>query len=411
MIQKVLKSRALEQVLYSGQSFLSVVIVSHLYNVTEFGTYSLVVFVSMLASNVLISATFYPMVPVRGKMEAAQCAHYDDFVSGIVLAVLVLSLIGSVLFFNLWNDYTGYESFVVATFLTLRICFEYTRRYQLIVGSCFKSSMLSGALTATMIGVYGLNTYSNIKVTFQPFILTVVAFYLVSQKGFLLRSVRVFRLNNTRKNFNEHFPAHAREAKWLVMTALTQIFSGNYFLIAVSAQLGAFHLGAFRAVQNITNLFNPVIAYCDNSIYVKANGIKYSGGAYKQYIITNCLKVVLLLVLPLTMISFFSFEILELMYGLEISKYGQLVSVFSLSVVTACLNSFFRLYLRIEGINNSTFFSNLIASIGSVLCAPYVVESYGLIGAAWGIWGGQFVALLMVVCHYVIKVKGMKIED
>lgn len=398
MFRKYVNSPLIEQVAYSAQSFLSLILVSKIFDVTDFGLYNIVVFASLVFSNVLISITFLPMVPLRNKIESKDIKNYEDIVKIITLILCSISFpISLVIFFE--NSIPVGTSILLSFFLALRSSFEYSRRYIIILEKCYQSLMVSifSLILLLLLVAYGKIYNEMIGINLYLLILTCV--YLIAQCRILKLSCLNLDVLISRRSI-KLVKLHVYESKWLLMTAITQIFSSNYFLIAITNHLGAFYLGVFRAVQDVTNIFNPLISYGDNNTFVQASKIKDSGGDYKKYIFQVGLKMIICILLPLIIINWFSYDIIKCLYSSDIARFNHVLPIFSLSLIVVIFSTFFRLYLRLESINNSSFWTNVLISFISFFIAPYVVSKYGVLGAAYGILATQVAFLIGIYSHF-----------
>lgn len=407
MLKKLIYSPLVEQFIYSAQSFLSLLLITNIFNNKDFGVYNVIIFASLLFANVMISATFLPMVPLRNKIKENQVVIYDEMVTSFVMLVGIISII--ITFIILSRQ--GFElvtAILLSLLLTLRASFEYLRRYNLIIGNCKQSSLVSLSLLVVLLGLFCYSKFYDIRVSIILYMIFVLPIYLIPQIKLVARSLNITRLLMNKEYF-ELINAHFHESKWLVMTSFTQIFSSNYFLIALASQLGPFQLGAFRVIQNITNVFNPLISFSDNNVFVSACEVKKNKGDYGHYIFSRYLKLLLFIFIPLIIISIFSDEIITYFYGFEISKFSYILPVFSLSVIVVITGTFFRLYLRVESINHSSFWVNIFISLLAFIFAPMVIREFGILGAAFGVLLTQLLFFGGIFMHYVI-VNGIQNE-
>ena len=399
MIKKTLSSPLVEQITYSIQSFLSLLLISRFFDASDFGLYNLIVLSSLLFSNVLISATFLPMVPLRSKIEQDEVALYDKMVA---IFVVFLSSISIVISFSvlIYQGISISIAFLLSLLLSLRASFEYIRRRNIIIDNCKQSTLISIFI---LLVLFFLLVYSHIvgkEINISLYLYLVLPVYLIPQIGFMKNLIkkshhviddRVIKL----------IKLHFHECKWIVLTSFTQIFSSNYFLIALASQLGGGQLGVFRAIQNITNFFNPFIAFCDNNVFVKAGLIKKENGNYKRYIFLSYVKVICLVFIPIILMIYFKHNIVNVLYSSDISEFSYLLPVFLMSILVVITSTFFRLYLRIKSINQSSFWFNLIIAVFAFFFAPTIITEFGIIGAAYGVLVTQILFFIGIFIHYL----------
>lgn len=391
----------IEQLTYSAQSFILLLIASSLFGKDDFGLFNLAIFSSLLFSTVVIAATFLPMVSIRSRLLKKELPIYDATVGAGVIFLCTLSVFIITLIFV----YVGVNisfSFLLSLSVSLKTSYEYIRRYYIVVDKNKESLLFSIILIGVLLVTSAYSRFSNEKINLEVFLIMFAILYLIPNIRFSLSIYPWFISLRTSPPIRI-IKLHLKESKWLIMTSLTQIFSGNYFLISLTSHLGPFYLGVFRTIQSITNIFNPAIAFLDNSIYVKVGRIKREGGDYKRFILRYYFIFIVILLPPIFVLGVFSDNVVLFLYGKDIAKFSYILPIFLMSILVVVTTTFFRLFLRIESINSSSFWVNLVVSISAFVLSPWLISDFGILGAAVGLLFTQVSFLLGVFLHYCLS--------
>jgi O-antigen/teichoic acid export membrane protein len=181
--------------------------------------------------------------------------------------------------------------------------------------------------------------------------------------------------------------------KWLFAKSIVQWFSGNYFIIVAGMVLGKNAIGAIRIVQNLFGLFNVILMVCENYLAVKSAKIisAYGIKSLQQFQQKILFKLSLIVLFLLIIVAFFSSSILQGIYGEEYNKYYFLVIAFSILYFFIFINLSPTFLLRASLITKPIFISYVLSSIFGLLSAHYLIESFGVIGVAFGLIGSQII--------------------
>ena len=132
-------------------------------------------------------------------------------------------------------------------------------------------------------------------------------------------------------------------SKWLLLTSITQWFSGNLWIINAGIILGPYIFGVIRACQTILNMVNVFFQSFENIIPSKTS-TKYSTEgilAMKNYLKLFTYKGLIAVIIILLILFFFSEHILKIIYGSEMSDYSNIL-ILSLVIL---INFFHLLYI------------------------------------------------------------------
>jgi O-antigen/teichoic acid export membrane protein len=210
---------------------------------------------------------------------------------------------------------------------------------------------------------------------------TVVGYFLLgSMKYSRSRTMEVVRL---------HWP----NGKWLVGAALSQWISGNLYILALGSAMGAVAVGALRSAQSIMGITHVVFLGLENVIPAEATRAHARGGRseLRQYLRKTAQFSFVATGLFGLVVSIDPNAVMALAFGEEFGAYGHLIWLFVLIYLLVSIGLSVRSGLRALNETRSIFTANVAAAILSIVTATYFTNTYGLLGAALGIFLVQIV--------------------
>jgi O-antigen/teichoic acid export membrane protein len=387
-----------DQLIVSGLSFLSSIILARLLGVQGFGVYSIAWLGVLIASSVNQPFIIAPMMTLAGKKTADEKNTYLQaliFKQIFFAAALSLLAFGSVVFMSFvlqdWKVDTIILAFPLAVFSFLLQ--DFFRRYFFITGKPHMALIIDIiAYGGVLASAFGLHFFRNMDAQFI-LLLTALFFLYASLVGLLSLRELKFDIKNIRAALNEHWGF----SKWLTATAVLQWFSGNLFIIAAGAIMGPRAVGATRMAQNIVGVTHVLFLAMENIIPARAASAHQSGGNNKlfRYLWKFTLQMGTITFILLGLISAFSRQIIYTCYGESYLEYQPVLIGFCLLYVIVFVGYPLRYAIRTMENTRLIFVSFIISSIFSVLCAYPVIKTFGLYGVVIGLMATQLITLLI----------------
>lgn len=190
---------------------------------------------------------------------------------------------------------------------------------------------------------------------------------------------------------------HWHFSKWLAGSALMQWTSGNLFILAAGAILGAWAVGALKAAQNLMGVPHILFQGLENVVPVRAAWHLQIGGP--QGLKTYLLRVTIygeLATGAVAAVMFVAPEFwLELVFGEEYQGFGFLLRWYAAIYVLVFLSLPLRAGLRAVENTRTIFWAYLWMTLFSLVSAYPVTEFWGLIGVLLGLFIVQVISLIV----------------
>ncbi|MEL6864886.1 MAG: hypothetical protein AAFP19_10715, partial [Bacteroidota bacterium] len=192
---------------------------------------------------------------------------------------------------------------------------------------------------------------------------------------------------------------HYQFAKWLLGTALLQWASGNLFVLAAGAILGAVAIGAIRMVQNIMGLLHVLFLTMENVIPVKAAAHYREAGfaGLSRYLITVSWQMGLGILLLLSFVALFAPYLIGFLYGEEYVAYAFVLLGYCLIYILIFIGHPLRFALRTLEDTRPIFVAYVLSAGFSLMAAYPMVRAWGLYGFMLGLFVTQLIAQLVYV--------------
>jgi len=372
----------LDQALVSGTNFFSGVVIARSLGPDQFGVFSLAWTGVLFAVSLHFSSVTAPMMSIGPKEQSNEPLYYSKAFSQhlvIMMILVVLSALGAWLS-DQYFDQRQLDGFVlvlpflVAAFTTQeflrRLCFTQHRPSRALVSDALRYGVQIILLTALW-----LSGEASLEK-----MLWIIA--LCASLGCL----PIIGLDLRLVHSAAHWVRHYHFSKWMIGGAVVTWFSGNLFLVAAGAVLGASAAGAYRAAQQLTGPLQVLMQGLDNLIPVRLaealsshrDDLRKQANRLTILTVAACAPLVgLLVVVPE--------PLMRLFFGDSFAPYAYLVPWFTLATATITIATAWRGGLRALEITRPFFMIFAVSAALCMLTAEFLVRQYGLQGAVLGV--------------------------
>lgn len=397
-----------DQLVVSGLSFLSSIIMARLLGVQGFGIYSIAWLGVLIASSVNQPFIISPMMTLSGKKTTDEKDRYLQalvfkqifFAAALSILSFLTVLVMSVILKE-WKVNSIILAFPLAVFSFLLQ--DFFRKYYFIIGKPHKAVLIDIiAYGGVLLSAFCLHYFRDMDAQFI-LLLTALFFLYASLVALLSLKKLQFNLNEIKSALSEHWDF----SKWLTATALLQWFSGNLFIIAAGAILGPKAVGATRMAQNIVGITHVLFLAMENIIPARAATAQRSGGneAMFRYLWKFTLQMGTITFTLLGLITIFSKQIIDFCYGESYLEYQHVLIGFCLLYVIVFLGYPLRYAIRTLENTRLIFMSFIFSSVFSVACAYPVIHAFGLNGVVAGLMMTQLITLAVYVWSLRDKIR------
>jgi O-antigen/teichoic acid export membrane protein len=196
-------------------------------------------------------------------------------------------------------------------------------------------------------------------------------------------------------------------SKWLIVSALMQWTSGNFFLIAAGSILGTIAVGAIKAAQNVMGITHILFQAMENFVPSTASFHFRYGGVnslinYLKHMSAIGGSITLILVM---MTSLFPKFWLSLFYGEIYEEASNVIIYYGPIYLCIFLCIALRSVLRAINYTKAIFIGYLSMTVFSLIFAPLMVTWLGIIGTMVGILVTQVICLSVYFPLFLIKIR------
>jgi O-antigen/teichoic acid export membrane protein len=194
---------------------------------------------------------------------------------------------------------------------------------------------------------------------------------------------------------------HWRHSAWMVGSSLLQWSSGNYFLIAAGAVLGAAVPGVIRAAQNIMGLTHVLFLALENVLPGRmARALRNGGKPELRRLFGRSLVAVGGFTLAVSLaVALAAAQLLTLVYGASLRGHGFVLWWFAAIYPLIAITTVQRFALRAALVSRPFFASYAVTSVLSLALAFPLVRGLGLSGAMLGLLLTQAVSCAYLGIH------------
>lgn len=385
-----------DQVIFSGTGFLMTVLIARYLSISDFGEYSATVLMIYLAVSA-ISAWSIQVFQVTSDRtrEYISFLFWTQFILSFFI-VLVLKVCFSVLSLQQHSA----ELFFGLGF----IMYDFSRKIFLSLNKTQEVLILDVFTSFLMLSAFLIFIFQESKMVDNMLFYFTCA-YLFS----LLYAIQVIRPYKFNVNhFLEYISIHLKHGKWLFLTAISQWWAGNLFVVASGIYLGSAALGALRLGQSLFGVLNVFLQTFENYV-LPQSAIRMQQGQDQgiAYIRKTNQKLAFVFIPVLVIIFLFASPILTLAGGSNFTDYGFVLKGLCLLYVFIFLSQPIRFFFRSIQMNNHFFYAYLISLIFAFSTSHWLISTYGLRGVIAGLTASQLI--LMLYWTLILQLKNIKI--
>lgn len=393
----------LDQLVTSGGSFITTILLARALGIEEFGIYSSVILVMYLLlsiSSALIINPFQVLQATHPRIREYISALFAGqlITCGLFAALSIPIFTFNISFISFIRPYLEISLLLMLTFLMQ----DFLRRVLLAIGQA-KHALIIDTISNALQFIWLLASFGNLDLHYALLIISTT--YIPSV---VLGIVYLRPFIPGRSVLRETFFLQFKNGKWLLLTAILQWWAGNLFVVASGLFLGMKALGALRLAQTLFGVLNILLQVFENHVLPVASRLhKESVPKFKKYLWTTTRKGTLLM-LPVSLaLVVFAPQIFELSGGADYTEYAFALQGMAVLYFFIFAGYTSRLAIRVLLFNRDFFIGYVISFLFSLLAARFFIQQWGLTGVIAGLIINQL--LLQAYWQFILIRKNIKL--
>jgi O-antigen/teichoic acid export membrane protein len=393
----------LDQVMVSGVNFLTGILLAHFLGLEEFGRYTLIWMLVLLANMLQQSLVLAPMMSLGPKRRPSERLHYlgavmtQQVVIGLVLAgmAMLLAWLGTQLF-PAWK--IAHLALPLGCLVLLVQAQEFVRRYLL---SCqkFMEAFINDGISylGQLACLWSLFNTGHAQTENVLWVIALTSGLAVIA-GITQMDRPIWRWSHVKQVAVHHW----QFARWLTAGSLMQWVGGQFFVIASAAVFSTQAAGAISAARNILGLTLIVFATMENVLSVQASIVFRNQGwqSLQRYLVKMSVYGGLGNGFICLVAALFAPFWMTLLFGKGAAPYVYLVYWFALTHFIMFFTRPLQTFLRTIEQTRPIAHASVLPMLFSLAASVPLVNTYGLTGSMMVMLGSQlslFLYLLVAV--------------
>lgn len=398
-----------DQAIVSGSHFFISIVLARYLGVETFGWFALGWMVLLFVSSLQQAFIITPMLSLYPQIkDSLKSKIYKTGLKQIQLLFLIATVIVSVFAYFiisiLNNDTISsqiYFLFLAITFFFL--CHDFIRK-KFYAEEKNSSALYLDALAYIPQLIFLIVLVASTKITLVNSLISILAGYVISVFCYIMQLVpKANSINSFKTTFSKHWIF----SRWLLGKSILQWFSGNYFVLAAGAIIGASALGFIRMAQTLIGLLNVLFLAFENFLPVQAAQQFKNDGlvGLKNHLVHFTKNYGVLVLAGLIFVFVFANYFGQYVFNETDVTLSFLIRGYCLLYCIVFLAIPLRIFLRTIEKTNILFWAYLIATGFSVITANYFINQFGYTGVIAGIIINQ---IILVVYYFVAIYKSNK---
>jgi O-antigen/teichoic acid export membrane protein len=382
----------IDQMLISGVNFFIAFFLARNLPESEFGTISIILLFLVFLNNVQTAIITQPHNVLGASKYNKNNIEFKVYTTttlisqvAFALALLLCALFVGFFEYGLNNNILGTAILVLGPAVFTRQFQEYARRVLFTNGdviSVFINDLISygGLLVGVIIiWLYDVLTISNILLLI--FLTSLLGSIL---GGYQLRKFIVVTLSIL--DIKKYLLSNLKFGGWLLAGVLVSWAGTQLYPVILAGMAGIEATAAFFACLNIVKLMNPLMFTITSYVTPIAAKAADTGKTELNKIIAKTVLLCMPIVIVSTIvISSMPEQLLNLLYATKYQGYGNLLRMLALSIILIFSANILQLGLRSLHLTKEIFLGFLVSGIVTFTLGIYMIDMFGIIGAASGL--------------------------
>jgi O-antigen/teichoic acid export membrane protein len=390
----------LDQALYSGTTFLTILIFARTLQTYDFGVFASIQLYTFLLMSISSAFVVQPMQVLYGTYKENKSYLSATVLMQLGVMLMIFFAVSFIYFLDRYYDF-GWSMvlFPSGAYAIATMLFDYVRKRLLVENKMNKLLVIELLVTFSQIAAAAISYFLELSIS-QVLILMTWGFLpsIVFFIGNLINSTYI------KTESLDFLKTHFKQAQWLAPTAIVQWLTSNFFVATSGLILGVEALGAFRLVQTLFGLINVLLQGIESYVLPQASiRFQQSKQVAYEYIKTLIVKTIFPVVIILLVMFVFADQIILLAGGKAYITYGFVIRWMVILYVIILINYPVRMLIRLHEMNHLFLSGYIISFALSLSTASYLLSHFQLTGAIIGLGLNQLV--LFAIWQYSLHKK------
>ncbi|WP_291275863.1 hypothetical protein [Flavobacterium sp.] len=391
----------LDQTIVSGGNFITSFMYARILGLEIYGFFVLCWMLVLFISGLQQSFIFNPMTSIYAYKSIEE--NRDQYIQSLFSLQLLFSIMSSVfVMLMLYIDILFIQTprlegllFIIPAAVFAFTMQDFFRKKFILTGKPQITFLLDVLCTALLLGLLFSGYASTVRNIFS---IITISFITTAITGYLISGIQI-----NLHLFNFTISNHWMQGKWLILTSVIQLFSGNYFIVAAGVLLGTAEIGIIRIAQNIVGVLNILFIAMESYIPVSASKIFHNLGAAAliKYLKSVTIKGLLITSILCISIALSSSKIIAVLYGRAFIEYSGTVQIYALFYILVFISIPLRFAIRTIEQNHHILIGYIISSVFSFISANVLITHYGI----YGVLSGIIISQLLTQFWYIYSLK------
>ena len=401
----------MDQCVISGVNFLTGILLARFLGIVEFGVFTIAWLVIEFLQSMQYSVIIAPMMSVAPKTGAEDRPAYFGAVTVYQLGFAALCcgvlMLGMMLVATFVTDW-AYANLFWPLACAAVICQlqNFTRRYLFVIGR-------SGAVLFVDILRYGGQLALLVALFFAIQMDAAKTLWTVNGCAALATLVSLCffgKMSWSAAVMRESLPRQWDFAKWMVGSEIMRWTTGNMYMFAAGAMLGAAAVGAIRAAQNLVGVCHILTHGLSNIVPVGAarrfgtDGYQSLINYLKRFTTFGALAIGTIVFTGAVAAEYW----LDLIYGHEYAGFGYIVQWWAAVYFASFLTLPLTFGLQAMEQTKAIFYGQMMGGIVSVILVYPLISNLGVVGVMMGTLLTVATSLTVLLYNFVTVVRVQK---
>ncbi|KOY87020.1 hypothetical protein AD998_13490 [bacterium 336/3] len=388
MLQKLYQNKkwliVTDQVVFSGTTFLTTLVIARNLDKTSFGVFSGVILVLYFVISMISGLVIQPFQVSDQKNKET----YKSFTFWLeIVCVALLTTILYIIFIptkqslnvSLWLFGVGFTLNDYARKILLSLNKLKETLYLDILASLMQIMSILWLIWTNLLTIENICIYQSFS-----YLLVILI---------LMTYLKPYNFNY--KDWKGYWFHHIKEGKWLIMSSLVQWGASNLFVVASGVYLGVQALGALRLVQSLFGLLNMLLQVFENYIIPQTSyHLSKSTTHAIGYLAHSNKQAFYWFGFILLLFTLFSESIIVMAGGVEYAEHAFLINGMVILYILIFINQPIRIAIRVLILNQYFFYGYLISFAFTIVSFDFMLSHWGLIGVLIGLISSQVILIL-----------------